>query len=176
MNGEPLPIEHGYPLRLIVPSWYAVASVKWLTEIELTDRPFDGFFQTDKYCYETDGATGEPVTLQQVRSLITDPGAGEELPRGRDRRPRRRLVGCGADRARRGPHRRRPWQQARLVGERQRHSWQWWELLTRLDQPGANPSGPGPPTSPAAPSPSSPSGTASATATTPSRMLVQVTP
>ena len=38
MNGEPLPVEHGYPLRLIVPRWYAVASVKWLTEIELIDR------------------------------------------------------------------------------------------------------------------------------------------
>jgi hypothetical protein len=35
MNGEPLPIHHGFPLRLIVPSWYAVASVKWLTDIEL---------------------------------------------------------------------------------------------------------------------------------------------
>src|SRR5262245_3479108 len=42
MNGEPLPIQHGYPLRLIVPNWYAVASVKWLTEIELIDRPFVG--------------------------------------------------------------------------------------------------------------------------------------
>src|SRR5262249_43184894 len=45
MNGEPLPIEHGYPLRLIVPRWYAVASVKWLTEIELIDRAFVGHFQ-----------------------------------------------------------------------------------------------------------------------------------
>src|SRR6185503_15217450 len=37
MNGEPLPMHHGAPLRVIVPSWYAVASVKWLTEIELID-------------------------------------------------------------------------------------------------------------------------------------------
>jgi DMSO/TMAO reductase YedYZ molybdopterin-dependent catalytic subunit len=44
MNGEPLPLQHGYPLRLIVPGWYGVASVKWLTEIEAIDRAFDGFF------------------------------------------------------------------------------------------------------------------------------------
>ncbi len=42
MNGEPLPIQHGQPLRLVVPGWYAVASVKWLTEIEVIDDPFKG--------------------------------------------------------------------------------------------------------------------------------------
>src|SRR5712692_1078537 len=52
MNGDPLPVQHGYPLRLIVPGWYAVASVKWLTEIELLDRPFVGHFQTTKYVFE----------------------------------------------------------------------------------------------------------------------------
>src|SRR5499433_3071302 len=53
MNGEPLPLEHGYPLRLIVPGWYAVASVKWLTEIEAIAAPFTGFFQAQRYVYET---------------------------------------------------------------------------------------------------------------------------
>jgi DMSO/TMAO reductase YedYZ molybdopterin-dependent catalytic subunit len=48
MNGEPLPIHHGFPLRLIVPSWYAVASVKWLTDIELIGHTFAGDFQTEK--------------------------------------------------------------------------------------------------------------------------------
>ena len=52
MNGEPLPVQHGYPLRLVVPGWYAVASVKWLTEIEVIGDTFDGFFQTDRYVYE----------------------------------------------------------------------------------------------------------------------------
>ena len=44
MNGEPFPVNHRYPLRLIVPGWYAVASVKWLTEIVLTDQPFLGYY------------------------------------------------------------------------------------------------------------------------------------
>ena len=51
MNGEPLPIQHGYPLRLVVPGWYGVASVKWLSEIQAVERPFDGFFQVDRYYY-----------------------------------------------------------------------------------------------------------------------------
>ena len=101
MNGEPLPLQHGYPLRLIVPGWYAVASVKWLTDIEVIGAPFDGFFQTERYVYEweRDGATvREPVRLQQVRSVITEPTGGRRRRRRRCRHPRRGLVGRGADR------------------------------------------------------------------------------
>ena len=45
-------IQHGYPLRVIVPGWYGVAAVKWLTEIEVIDHSFTGYFQTEKYVYE----------------------------------------------------------------------------------------------------------------------------
>jgi DMSO/TMAO reductase YedYZ molybdopterin-dependent catalytic subunit len=139
MNGEPLPLQHGYPLRVIVPDWYAVASVKWLTEIELVDRPFSGHYQTDKYQYEwqREGQiVREPVTLQRVRALITEPSAHQELPRGEfavrgvawsGAAPIARVeVSVNGER----------WQDARLIGERQRHRWQWWELLTRVHDPG----------------------------------------
>jgi DMSO/TMAO reductase YedYZ molybdopterin-dependent catalytic subunit len=85
MNGERVPIQHGYPLRVVVPDWYAVTSVKWLAEIELIDGTFDGYFQADKYQYEwqRDGeAIREPVSLQRVRSLITEPSADEEVQLG----------------------------------------------------------------------------------------------
>src|SRR5262249_26333201 len=49
MNGEFLKPSHGFPLRLFVPGWYGVASVKWLRRIEVLDRPFQGYFQTTKY-------------------------------------------------------------------------------------------------------------------------------
>lgn len=52
MNGEPLPGAHGFPLRAIVPRWYAVASVKWLMEIDLVGAPFAGFFQSARYFFE----------------------------------------------------------------------------------------------------------------------------
>src|SRR6516164_846185 len=139
MNGEPLPLEHGHPLRLIVPGWYAVASVKWLTEIEVTGAPFTGFFQAKRYVYETrrDGTvTREPVRLQQVRSVITQPSAGQEVPAGD-------LVVRGVAWSGAAPIDKveisigtGPWQNARLIGPRHRHSWQWWELLTRIDGPG----------------------------------------
>jgi DMSO/TMAO reductase YedYZ molybdopterin-dependent catalytic subunit len=139
MNGEPLPLQHGYPLRVIVPDWYAVASVKWLTAIELLDRPFVGHYQTDKYQYEwvRNGHTvREPVTLQQVRALITEPAHGQQLPHGEV--TVRGVAWSGAAPIARvevsvsGAR----WQDARLIGERQRHRWQWWELITRTDTPG----------------------------------------
>jgi len=140
MNGEPLPLQHGYPLRLIVPGWYAVASVKWLTQIELIDRAFEGHYQTDTYWYEwtRDGApVREPVAVQRVRALIAEPGPNADLPAGDSvirgvawsgAAPIARVevsVGDGA------------WRDARLVGERRRHGWQWWELVAHLDTPGA---------------------------------------
>jgi DMSO/TMAO reductase YedYZ molybdopterin-dependent catalytic subunit len=140
MNGEPLPLQHGYPLRAVVPGWYAVTSVKWLTDIELIDKTFDGYFQADKYQYERqrDGEViREPVTLQRVRSLITEPSANEAVERGD-------LVVRGVAWSGAAPIARvevsvgdAPWQEARLVGERKRHSWQWWELIVRIDRPGA---------------------------------------
>jgi len=138
MNGEPLPVEHGYPLRLIVPRWYAVASVKWLSEIEIIDRTFTGHYQGDKYRYEWERegrVVSEPVTLQRVRALITEPTpqtevrAGELAIRGvawSGAAPIARVEVSvnGGD-----------WQEARLVSERNRSSWQWWELITHVGMP-----------------------------------------
>jgi DMSO/TMAO reductase YedYZ molybdopterin-dependent catalytic subunit len=49
MNGEPLPREHGFPLRLIAPGWYGIANVKWLTRIEVVDQRFAGRFMAREY-------------------------------------------------------------------------------------------------------------------------------
>src|SRR5262249_15469107 len=81
----PLTPAHGFPLRLIVPGWYAVASVKWLTEIEVIDHTFEAHYQTDKYWYEWTrggGVVREPVTRMRVRSLITEPVADAQVSRG----------------------------------------------------------------------------------------------
>jgi DMSO/TMAO reductase YedYZ molybdopterin-dependent catalytic subunit len=83
MNGEPLPVSHGFPVRLVVPGWYAVASVKWLTDIIATGQPFGGYFQDTHYVYEWRQAGGperEPVRQQRVRAMITSPAAGQRLP------------------------------------------------------------------------------------------------
>jgi DMSO/TMAO reductase YedYZ molybdopterin-dependent catalytic subunit len=78
MNGEAIPREHGGPLRLIVPSWYGMASVKWLAEIRLLDRPFDGFFQKDRYVIQ-----GRPLRNIEPRAVIVSPADGADVPGGR---------------------------------------------------------------------------------------------
>src|SRR3954470_17356037 len=83
MNGRPLGPDHGAPFRMIVPHWYAVASVKWLTTIDVLTEPFVGEFQTGHYIYEWTDQPHEPVTLLRVRARLTDPLSGATLPAGR---------------------------------------------------------------------------------------------
>ena len=89
MNGAPLLPQHGFPLRLIVPGWYGMASVKWLTRIEALPQPFDGYQQVAAYHYrsEPDGPR-TPITHMRVKSLLVPPG----IP---DWYTRRRLVETG---------------------------------------------------------------------------------
>ena len=49
MNGAPLPPQHGAPLRLVVPGWYGMAQVKWLTRITVSTEPFTGFQNATAY-------------------------------------------------------------------------------------------------------------------------------
>lgn len=72
MNGEPLSANHGFPLRLVVPNWYGMASVKWLDQIIVSKDKFSGFFQDEQYIYSEEEGTqeGEPVRSIRVRSLI----------------------------------------------------------------------------------------------------------
>ncbi len=77
MNGAPLPAEHGAPLRLVVPGWYGMASVKWLARIRVTTRPFRGFYQRARY------VIGQaPLTTIQPRAVIAWPEDGAVLARG----------------------------------------------------------------------------------------------
>ena len=72
MNGEPLSVDHGFPLRLVVPGWYGMASVKWLDQIIVSKDEFTGFFQGEQYVYSEEEGTpeGEAVRSIRVRSLI----------------------------------------------------------------------------------------------------------
>jgi len=77
MNGEPLPVSHGFPVRLIVPGWYGIAQVKWLERIELgVDRLMTRFMAKDYVTLmgrEENGRTEwleTSVTHQRVKSVI----------------------------------------------------------------------------------------------------------
>ena len=84
MNGAPLPLQHGAPLRLIVPRWYGMASVKWLCAIEAVERPFDGLQQARSYHFRSSAdERGVPCTLMRVNSLMVPPGVPDFYSRAR---------------------------------------------------------------------------------------------
>jgi len=68
MNGMPILAQFGGPMRLVVPDWYGMASVKWLARIEAVEKPFQGEYQTRRYVY----AEGVPVTRIRIKSMFTD--------------------------------------------------------------------------------------------------------
>ena len=84
MNGEPLPPQHGYPLRLLMPGWYGMASVKWLERIEAVGEPFQGYQMAHAYHYtRTADGPGEAVTLIRARALMIPPGIPDFMTRDR---------------------------------------------------------------------------------------------
>ena len=84
LNGAPLPSQHGFPLRLIVPGWYGMAHVKWLGAITALAEPFAGYQQSVAYrIYDVDGNPGAPVTRMLPRSLTIPPGVPDFMTRER---------------------------------------------------------------------------------------------
>jgi DMSO/TMAO reductase YedYZ molybdopterin-dependent catalytic subunit len=86
MNGQPLPPEHGFPVRLVVPGWYGMASVKLLNKLTVSTEPYAGYWQTLEYAYwrRTHGQpTLVPVAEMQVKAEIARPALHEAVPAGR---------------------------------------------------------------------------------------------
>jgi len=88
MNGEPLPKEHGFPVRVIVPGWAGDCWAKWLTRIEVRDTEFDGFFMKTAYRHPgkpvapgaaVDPAQMKPVTTLQIKSVIASHLDGQDI-------------------------------------------------------------------------------------------------
>jgi DMSO/TMAO reductase YedYZ molybdopterin-dependent catalytic subunit len=140
MNGEWLEPNHGAPLRLFVPGWYGVASVKWLQHMRVIDHVYQGFFQTVKYSVDhaaIDGKHRKPIGPGVVKSEIFHPRAGETLGLGTNR-----IAGvawAGEERVARvdvSTDGGRTWQAAHLKGLQQPYSWCQWECLWTVTAPG----------------------------------------
>jgi DMSO/TMAO reductase YedYZ molybdopterin-dependent catalytic subunit len=83
MNGGELPPQHGFPVRAIVPGWYAMASIKWLQRIIVTEQPFTGYYQTLDYAFwkrREQVAELTPLTEMQIKAQIAKPTQGETVP------------------------------------------------------------------------------------------------
>ena len=84
MNGGDLPVAHGGPVRLLVPGWAGIASTKWLVGLEVLDRPFDGFWNTDNYVFwSAAGEAVRPIREMPVKSVVSVPVEGARLRAGR---------------------------------------------------------------------------------------------
>lgn len=84
MNRQPLLPQHGYPLRLVVPGWYGMTNVKWLTRITAVTEPFDANQQVGSYRMRSDETDpGKPVERMLPRSLMVPPGIPDFLTRDR---------------------------------------------------------------------------------------------
>ena len=129
MNGEPLTPDHGAPIRLVVPGWYAMASVKWLRSVRVISVPFEGAFQSASYVYHWPNGTHEPVTDMRVRALVTDPVAGSAVAQGRRTIRGKAWSGGGTVSAVEvGIDGERTWHPASIGPPAGPHAWQEWEL------------------------------------------------
>jgi sulfane dehydrogenase subunit SoxC len=142
MNGRPLPPSHGYPLRLIVPEWYGMASVKWLRSITAIAEPFEGVQQATLYRYRrSDNEPGTPVTRKRPHALMVPPGIPEFLSRIRHLPARRTRIegrawsgGAAVTRVELSADGGRTWAGARLEEPPGPHAWAAWSY--EWDPPG----------------------------------------
>lgn len=137
MNGVPIPPVHGFPLRAIVPGWEGAYSVKWITNLQVVDKEFDGFWVATAYRFPTKRvkpgaavppADMAPLTGLVIKSLITQPLDGAALQRGTI--PVAGFAWAGEDDVQRvevSADHGATWQPARLVGEQARYAWRRFE-------------------------------------------------
>lgn len=133
MNGQELPVSHGFPVRAVVPGWYAVASVKWLTRLVVVREPFQGFYQTVDYAI-WDRREGLPVrrmiTEMQVKSAVARPVPFETVAAGMpyDVRGAAWSGEAAVERVEVSTDGGGTWQDARLLDEASRTSWRRWTV------------------------------------------------
>jgi DMSO/TMAO reductase YedYZ molybdopterin-dependent catalytic subunit len=141
MNGEDLPSEHGFPLRAVVPGWYAMGSVKWLQRIIVTDRPFTGYYQTMDYAYwrrtdyghwqrGEDIAELTPLSELQIKAQIAHPAEGDSVPANTSVRVRGAAWTCDAEitKIELSTDGGATWNDAKLLGESNSNAWRFWEF------------------------------------------------
>jgi sulfite oxidase len=147
MNGEALPILHGFPLRAVIPGWEGAYSVKWLTDIQVIEKEYDGFFVKTAYRFPNRPvAPGEAVAPQDmvpltglvVKSFINSPLDGATVAPGKIRmsgfawagEPNIARVDVSMDNG-------SSWLPAKLGKEREGYAWQSFEYEFDIARPGS---------------------------------------
>jgi DMSO/TMAO reductase YedYZ molybdopterin-dependent catalytic subunit len=144
INGQPLPPQHGFPLRLVVPGWYGMTHVKWLRSITVLDHAFAGYQQATAYHFRTvEGERGAPVTRMLPRALMVPPGVPDFMSRTRFVEPSQETIegrawsGLGAivavELSCDGGAR---WSRAELDAEISPYAWRGWRYTWDATKPG----------------------------------------
>src|SRR3954469_11818752 len=144
LNGGPLPPQHGFPLRLVVPGWYGMTNVKWLARITVLDEPFTGYQNARGYRMRQDAdEEGTPVSRMTVRSLMVPPGIPDFATRRRFAEATEQTVegrawsGQGAvETVEFSADGGATWEPAELEPAPGPHAWSRWTFSWRPDGPG----------------------------------------
>jgi DMSO/TMAO reductase YedYZ molybdopterin-dependent catalytic subunit len=140
MNGEPLPLKHGFPLRALALGWTGANCVKWLHELTVMEQPYEGFFMDKVYrVYQKgeDSKSGTVVTSIKLKSIITQPLSEETLPLGP-------ITILGAAYAGEGEVKAvelsmdggKTWTEAEFLGLHERFAWRQWQCVWEAKEPG----------------------------------------
>jgi DMSO/TMAO reductase YedYZ molybdopterin-dependent catalytic subunit len=144
LNGLALPPQHGFPVRLVVPGWYGMASVKWLGSIRAVGEPFRGIQQAERYLLApSPDEPGTPITRIAPRSLMIPPGVPDFLARRRFLDPGpcrlegRAWSGHGAvERVEVSADGGATWREAELAPPGERWAWRAWAATWEPTGPG----------------------------------------
>jgi DMSO/TMAO reductase YedYZ molybdopterin-dependent catalytic subunit len=139
MNGAPLPAEHGFPLRAVVPGWFGMASVKWLQRIFVSETPFNGYYQSIDYTFweQRDGLpTLRPLAEMRVKAQIARPVMNEKIAPRSDYRVHGAAWASDAEVAtvEISTDGGGTWQIAELLGEPVKNAWRFWQFTWRTPE------------------------------------------
>lgn len=140
MNGEEIPLDHGFPLRAIVPGHYGMASVKWLTHVRVLTEPFKGYWQTSDYGYwdydENNNPMRRALGQMAVKSAIARPRTREFIPAGSTYRVFGAAWGSDThiERVDLSTDDGKTWQPVKFLDEPQFGAWRRWEFEWRVPQ------------------------------------------
>jgi DMSO/TMAO reductase YedYZ molybdopterin-dependent catalytic subunit len=138
MNGEPLPLEQGYPLRSLALGWTGANCVKWLYKIAVLDHPFAGFYMDNVYRLfqkDEDPKSGEVVQRIKVKSIITQPLPGETLEAGPITILGAAYAGeADIERVEVSVDNGRSWEVAELIGPHEPFAWRQWQYVWEVKE------------------------------------------
>jgi DMSO/TMAO reductase YedYZ molybdopterin-dependent catalytic subunit len=140
MNGDPLPLEHGFPLRALPLGWFGANCTKWLNKITVLDRPYAGHYMDKVYRFFQKGQdpeSGPPVTGIPLKSIITQPMPEETLSSGR-------IFVLGAAFGGDSPIAEvsvsvddgATWYPAVFIGPHETHAWRQWQFIWEANRKG----------------------------------------